>query len=59
MNGIFTILDHKKWVFAYFISGMSFWRLDGSEIMAVLIALIPVTLGASSFDKSVWRKDQP
>jgi hypothetical protein len=58
MNGLRTVLDHKKWTFAYFVTGLSFWRLDGPEIMAIMIALIPVTLGASSFDKSVWRKNE-
>ena len=57
MNGILTILDHKKWVFAYAVTGLTFLRLEGSEIVAVMAVLIPLVLGASSFDKSVWRKD--
>ncbi len=57
MNGITTILDHKKWVFAYIVLGLSFWRLDSGDVMAVIILIIPAVLSASSFDKSKWKKD--
>lgn len=57
MKGITTVLHHKKWVFAYVVTGLVFWRLSGSDVVAVMAVLIPLVLGASSFDKSVWRKD--
>jgi len=57
MKGIFTIFQHKKWVFAYVVTGLTFFKLDGSEVVAIMAVLIPLVLGASSFDKSVWRKD--
>ena len=57
MKGLSTILEHKKWVFAYLITGLVFWQLDQAGIVQILSILIPVTIGASSFDKSGWRKD--
>lgn len=55
-DGIRTVFDHKKWVFCYVIVALSFWQLDSSDIMAILIVLIPLVVGASSFDKSKWNK---
>ena len=57
LKGLTTVFDHKKWVFAYFVTALSFMHLEGPEIMAIMLALIPVTIGASSFDKSQWRKE--
>ncbi len=57
MNGITTILDHKKWVFAYIVLGLSFWKLEGAQLAALLGILLPCVIGASSFDKSKWKKD--
>lgn len=65
MKGITTVLDHKKWVFCYVILAILVWlvritAITGGEFMMGLLALIPVTVGASSFEKSVWRThDQP
>jgi len=55
MKGLSSIFQHKKWCFAYMVTGLSFWQLDSSDISMVLAVLIPVTLGASSFDKSTFR----
>ena len=62
MKGLTTVFDHKKWMFAYIVLALMTYllvhdHLDGAQYMMGLLALIPVTIGASSFDKSVWRKD--
>ena len=62
--GISTVFGHKKWMFCYIVFFTITWLLtkdliDSSQYMACLLALIPLTLGASSFDKSVWRKSEP
>lgn len=56
MKGIFSVFDHKKWVFSYVVMGLSFWHLDSADTVSVLIILIPLVIGASSFEKSQWRK---
>lgn len=58
LKGITTILNHKKWVFCYTVIGLSFWRLESAEIAQIMIFLIPFVLGANSFDKSKYRKDE-
>jgi len=54
-KGVYSVFANKKWVFAYIITFLAFKFLESSDIMAVLAVLIPVTLGASSFDKSKFR----
>jgi len=60
-RGIWSIVDEKKWVFAYAVLAL-LWRLAeqkliaGSDVALILSTLIGLTLGANSFDKSVWRK---
>lgn len=56
LKGLSTIFHHKKWVFAYVIAGLSFWQFDQAGAVQIISILIPVTIGASSFDKSEWRK---
>ena len=61
LRGIFTVLDHKKWVFTYVITAALIWlsyesKIDSSTFQALMIVLIPSVIGASSFDKSQWRK---
>lgn len=60
MKGITTIKDHKKWVFTYIVLAVLIWLvktsvIDGSQFMMGMLALIPMVIGANSFDKSVWR----
>lgn len=57
MKGILSIFDHKKWIFSYVIVGLSFWQLEPTGIVQIISILIPVTLGASSFEKSKMIKD--
>lgn len=65
MKGITTVLDHKKWVFCYIVLAILVWlvnikSIDGAEFMMGVLALITATVGANSFDKSVWRThDKP
>lgn len=58
MKGLSTILHHKKWCFAYLVTGLSFWRLESTDIAQIMVFLIPFVLGASSFDKSTWKKSE-
>jgi len=63
VKGITSIFQHKKWVFAYVTLIILYDLLvnnhiDGAQFMMGLIALIPVTIGASSFDKSKWRDNE-
>lgn len=60
LRGLTTVLQHKKWVFAYVvlfaIYKMAMAKVVGGSDIALMVGgLVTVTLGASSFDKSVWR----
>ena len=60
MRGITTIFSQKKWVFAYACAAVLIillkqGDLTGAEFMLGFMALVPVTLGVNSFDKSQWR----
>jgi len=64
MKGISTILDNKKWVFAYVVFFAMCWLLkgkyiDSGDFVLVMVPFLPMVIGANSFDKSVWRKDDP
>ena len=61
-SGITTVFAHKKWVFAYVVllvvRDLALAEaIGGSDVALILGSLLTFTLGASSFDKSVWRKD--
>lgn len=56
MKGITTILSKKKWVFCYLITGLSFWRLDSSDIAQVMMFMIPFVIGADAFDKTKYAE---
>lgn len=58
------MFNNKKWVFAYFIVILITWLLktgsiSGGDFALILVPLIPMVIGANSFDKSQWRKDDP
>ena len=63
LRGITSVLEHKKWVFAYVVLFLLVYLLksnsiDGAQFLMGLLALVPSVIGASSFDKSKLVKEE-
>lgn len=55
MKGISTIIDEKKWVFAYVILSMSYFKFDQAGLIQVMVILIPSVLALAAADKYTKR----
>jgi len=56
LNGITTILEEKKWVFSYFITGLCRYTLDDAMFVQVMVILIPFVFALAGVDKYTKRK---
>ncbi len=54
-NGITTIVAEKKWVFAYVILGITFYRCTDAQFMQILTVLVPSVFALAGVDKYVKK----
>jgi len=58
MKGITTILDEKKWVFSYFMTGLCRYTLDDAGFIQVMVILVPFVFALAGVDKYTKRKTE-